>query len=165
MAQTNELDIDLLRSLLAYDPQTGRISWLVNRGKRVKAGDLAGSVNSRGYLQVKVCQRNFTSHRLAWAIHHGAWPEGEVDHINGVKTDNRIANLRDVPRTLNAQNILRGRRNNKQGLLGVSPNGDRWKASIRHEGRQVHLGTFDTTHEAHAAYVAAKREFHPGGTL
>jgi len=101
--------------------------------------------------------------RLAWFYVHGAWPDGQVDHINGDHTDNRLSNLRVLTNAQNAQNRSRARRNNSTGLLGVSydKRDDRYRARIMVDGRMVSLGYHPTAHEAHAAYLEAKAALHP----
>lgn len=104
-------------------------------------------------------------HRLIWVYAYGQEPEGVIDHINGVKTDNRLANLRDVPQRVNMQNQTRAHRQSSTGVLGVFPAGRRFISKISVDGLQRELGRFDTTAEAHAAYIAAKRQLHQGNTL
>jgi hypothetical protein len=103
---------------------------------------------------------------LVWLWVNGSWPIGEIDHIDGDKLNNRIANLRDVDRATNTQNSKKARRNNKSsGLLGSYKSGNRWQAQIRINGVCMTLGSFGTPEEAHAAYLGAKRLFHPGCTI
>ena len=157
------LDGKSLRSLLDYDPDTGIFRWRVNRGN-VEAGAVAGSVKSDGYIRIKVNGMEFMAHRLAWLHFHGVWPEHHIDHINGVKAENRIANLRDVSRSMNLQNQTRPQKNSTSGFLGVSLHkaSKRWKAMIMVNGQSQHLGYFSSAEAAHAAYLAAKLRFHPG---
>jgi len=155
-----------LRELLSYNPQTGVFTWRVNRGGTAMAGAMAGNhMVGDGRLQIYVDGKNYTGARLAWFYAHDQWPTGDVDHINGDPSDDRLANLRDVPRRVNQENRRRARSDSYIGLLGVSPNRNRWRATIRSKGQWTHLGTFDTPAEAHAAYVAAKRVIHEGCTI
>ena len=111
-------------------------------------------------------EREYSAHRLAWLYVHGAWPTGQIDHINGDRGDNRISNLRDVTPALNTQNQRRAARSNKSsGLLGVTANRGRWLAQISIGGKSRNLGRYATPEEAHAVYVAAKRVLHAGCTL
>jgi hypothetical protein len=96
---------------------------------------------------------------------HGRWPTHNIDHINGDPTDNRLSNLRDVPQATNLQNIRTAHKTSATGLLGASPYRGRYRATITASGRQTTVGYFDTAGEAHAAYVAAKRQLHVGGTI
>lgn len=90
----------------------------------------------------------------------------DVDHINGARGDNRWANLRKVSRSVNLQNQRGARPGSVSGLLGVAPApGGRWRASIRVNNTQTHLGYFADPNEAHKTYLKAKRKLHEGNTL
>lgn len=116
---------------------------------------------------IKALGKKCNAHRLAWLHFYGEWPAGEVDHINGIKTDNRIKNLRDAARELNSQNQRRAHHRNQAGLLGVTVDKARgkWLASIFHDGKKRHLGRFNSPEEAHARYIQEKRLVHPGCTI
>jgi hypothetical protein len=159
------LTADHLRSLVHYDMTTGVFTRIKSTCNRVKVGDVCGSLNTNGYLQVSIENRLYLLANLAVLYVTGSWPIGTVDHRNTIRTDNRWSNLRDVSNSVNQQNHRAARRNNKSGFLGVSPAHGRWAASIGLNKKKVHLGLFDTPELAHAAYVAAKRELHPGNTL
>lgn len=148
---------------LAYDPDTGVITWKVARG-RVTAGAVAGAANGAGYRTVRA-GRIYLEHRLAFVLMDGRWPAAHVDHINGDKSDNRWANLREASPRLNAENKRRATRANKVGALGVTKSGSGFAASIGSRGHKHHLGVFATAEDAHAAYVDAKRRLHEGCTL
>jgi len=153
-----------LMQALSYDIETGVFRWRVP-SRRVSVGDVAGCVDN-GYVRIKVKQRAYRAHRIAWLFVHGEWPSDDIDHINGDRSDNRIANLRDVPRAINCQNLRRARRDNKSsGLLGVTRDRGMWLAQISVGGRNRLVGRFSDANQAHAAYVAAKRQQHPGCTL
>jgi hypothetical protein len=148
--------------LLTYDPETGDFWWRMKPYKgRVKVGDLAGTSFTGGYWGVRINQVRYPAHRLAWFYMHGEWPNGDIDHINGDRLDNRIANLRDVSRSVNLQNQKRAKGHNRLGVLGVRKRGNRFAARIN----DTHLGYFDSADQAHAAYLLAKRELHEGCTL
>ncbi|MEJ7932564.1 HNH endonuclease signature motif containing protein [Ramlibacter sp. AN1015] len=146
-----------------YDPDTGLFTWRVKPNRNKRVGDCVGSRAGNGYLRTRLFGVDVSLHRLAWAFMHGDWPTQDIDHINGDRTDNRIANLRDVPRRINAQNLRRARSNNISGLLGVATlaNG-KFLARIHVNGKNVRLGLFTSPAEAHSAYIAAKRELHEG---
>ena len=167
MAQKTTLTATLLRELFAYDSDTGLFTRKVSTTRRVKIGDIAGSPNQKGYINIMVCSRLHPAHRLAWLYVHGAWPKDQIDHINGVKTDNRIANLREATNAENAQNKRNARSDNKSGLLGVRFKncGKPWQARIMVDGKARNLGHFDTAEEAHAAYLSAKRDLHKFGEI
>lgn len=164
---TDTPSIERLRELFAYDPETGLISRLVSAGRSSKLTS-PGTLSDRGYLIIRADKKNLKAHRLAWAIHHGAWPQNHLDHINGVKTDNRLVNLRDVTIAGNMQNQRCAQASNKScGLLGASwsKSAGAWQAQIQVNGKNIHLGIFATPEEAHAAYVLKKRELHPTCTF
>lgn len=154
-----------LRQLVMYDPMTGVFSWRQAPSARVKVGSTAGDLTRRGYWRIGIDGRRHLAHRLAWLYAHGAWPLGEIDHLNGIRTDNRLSNLRDVSTTVNRQNVRASRRGTKAGLLGVITYGQRFEAAIRVGGKQLRLGRFATAIEAHTAYLTAKRQLHEGNTL
>lgn len=157
------------REVLRYDATTGLLTWLVTKGRRAKVGAVAGSVNGvKAYIRVIVDGRKYLAHRLIWLIVHGEWPQGFLDHVNGNKSDNRLINLRLASNAENLQNQTRAPTSNQStGLLGV---GRAWRsrtytARITVNKKTIHLGCFSTPHEAHQAYIEAKRQLHPFSTL
>lgn len=122
-----------------------------------------------GYVQVNIAGTVLKGHRIAWAIHYGKWPDGPIDHLNGIRCDNRIENLRSVTHQVNCQNMRNGSCKNQTGYIGVhvgrGDSSKRYRAKIQFNGKQIHLGGFPTPELAHAAYVAEKRKLHVGNTL
>lgn len=154
-----------LREILIYDPATGlfrrRASSLGCSTKR----ELGSRPDSGGYAVVVLLGARYRAHRLAWLYMTGEWPLS-VDHINGVRSDNRWSNLREADNKLNTENARRPRSSNVScGVLGVTRSGSRFIAQIKSNGRHHYLGSFDDATSAHAAYVAAKRVLHVGCTL
>lgn len=125
-------------------------------GKRV------GTINRHGYVVLRADGKVQYAHRIAWFKVHGKWPN-IIDHVNGDRKDNSIRNLRDVCATANGQNI-RLKRTPKHGLPPGAhfhaPSGG-FKSAIQVNGCQIHLGYFRTPEAASAAYIAAKRKYHP----
>ncbi len=154
-----------LRELLRYDPETGEFTWRVWRPNGVKPGDPAGNVDTQGYRVICAGDRTHKAHRLAWLWMTGEWPTDTIDHINGVKSDNRWLNLRSASRSLNKQNMRQARSDSATGLIGAFPWRGKFKSAINAGGRRIHLGYFATAAEAHAAYVTAKRRLHEGCTI
>lgn len=155
-------DVEQLRSLFSYDPQTGSIT--------SRHGRVVGSVDSEGYIRIRLKKggRHFRAHRLAFVAMLGRWPEGDVDHLNGTRHDNRWLNLREVDRKTNSQNQRQATaQNSTSGMLGVSWDSRRrrWVAQIEVDGKGRNLGRFATAEEAHRAYIAAKRQLHAGCTI
>lgn len=148
-----------------YSPDTGVFTWVVS-APGVRAGTPAGHIGRNGYRLIKLGRKQFRACRLAWFFAYGAWPSGEVDHINGDRADDRLRNLRDVDRAANSQNKFGAQKNNLScGLLGATWNKQhkRWQAKIVARKVRHHLGYFDRPEDAHAAYMAAKARLHIGG--
>jgi hypothetical protein len=148
-----------LVQLITYDPETGIFHWKVNKGVRAKAGMVAGSINSDGYLQIQIDRVLYKCHRLAWLYVHGDWPKNCIDHINRVRTDNRITNLREATKNENMQNISA---KNPEGIKGVDwhKNTGKWRSRISVDGKSKLLGYFDSKELADTAYREAAAVFH-----
>jgi hypothetical protein len=155
----DNLTAEQVRAVLNYDPLTGVFHWAVRRGQRMKAGDRAGARNNEGYVGIEIDCRSYKAHRLAWLVTHGEWPASEIDHINGDRGDNRIANLRAGTKAQNQQN-RKLNSDNKSGFMGVYNFQGKWRASIGYRGKPRYLGTFATPEEAAEAYRMAKVELH-----
>lgn len=157
------LTAERLREVLHYSPGSGEFHWLRAKGTRAKAGDLAGYLQKpRNYRIIQIDKTNHYAHRLAWLYVHGVWPV-QVDHVNGIKDDNRLDNLRESTQGENLQNLIRACSGNQSGFLGVSTlEAGAFGASICVDGKKRWLGTFATPEDAHAVYLAAKAEMHPG---
>lgn len=167
---------DELRQLLNYDPETGLFVWkrrpeemFEARGSIARATG-AGCWNGRwagrpafglctthGYMIGSIQFQKVRAHRVAWAMHYGAWPNSEVDHINGNRADNRINNLRLVTSSENKQNMKR-RTDCPSGVTGVYwwPQSEKWRVQIAARGIRQHIGMFKTFEEAVAARKAAE---------
>ena len=153
------IDVPMLKTLLRYDSDEGKFYWRVNL-VRAKQGMLAGCTRPDGYIVIGFHRRSYRAHRLAWAYVTGESVFGELDHINGNPSDNRIENLRLATR---AQNLANTRKKISSGntLKGVTHSRDgRFKAQLRVNGRNTYLGIYATEADAHAAYcAAAEKEF------
>ena len=155
-----------LVEVLRYEPESGLFFWRVKAAHRRMPGDQAGSPSKDGRNRIRIDGELFYGYRLAWLYMTGQWPEQRVDHINGNPTDDRWVNLRDVSQTVNCQNQRGPGKNNTTGLIGAQRGrSGKFTSEIRINGRRRYLGTFGTPVEAHAAYLAAKRQHHPGNTL
>lgn len=153
--------IEELRERYTYDPETGILRFRKRLNGFVKVGQQCGYVNPQGYRMVSVNNRNMAAHRVIWAIYHGEWPPSDmqIDHANGDRDDNRICNLRLATPSQNAGNSRRAS-DNATGYKGVSyiERLNKWRATIRMDGKNHHLGCFLTPEDAHAAYVKAAND-------
>lgn len=169
---------EVLRELLRYEPDTGKLFWLerdvdwftdgkhpAERRANIWNARYAGkeaftACNSEGYRFGKVLNDPYKSHRVAWAVFRGEWPPEEIDHINGDRGDNRIVNLRAVTRLENHRNKKKPK-NNTSGVIGVSfrKRDQKWKAQIMVKGKHLHLGCFANKADAIAARKAAEVKY------
>lgn len=140
--------------------RNGKLYWKVSNSNRVKIGDEAGTVNSSGYLNIGLNNKNYLNHRIIFAIHNGYIPK-VVDHINGFKTDNRIENLREATRIQNGQN-MKLRTSNKSGCKNVSWHKplNKWKVSLRVNNKVKHIGYFLNLELADLVAVEARNKYH-----
>lgn len=159
-----------IRELLNYDADTGEFTWLTRPeiSHHVKtwnaryAGKTAGRLNDHnGYREISIDDRRYKSHRLAWLWVHGDWPRDCIDHIDGNKLNNAIANLREATKSENGQNSGK-HRDNTSGWKGVSWYGARrkWCAEIMVSRRRIRLGYYDCPDAAAAAYAIAANKYH-----
>lgn len=146
--------VSYLRECLSYDPETGLLTRLrAGPANRRLEGKPAGYVNPKGYLQFRIGKASYLAHRVAWALHHGEWPTQVIDHVNGDRADNRIANLRLATKSENAANSPQRRA--RSGFKGVYFNKGKWRAVIVCNGRHESLGRFEDPETAGRAYDAA----------
>jgi len=156
-----------LKELFTYDPDTGDFLRLITTSHNAKKGSIAGC-NSRGYLVFSVDGILNFAHRMAWLYVTGKLPSNHIDHINGIKKDNRFINLRDVTNAINTQNTREARPCNKStNLLGATLDKRRgtFRSQIKINGKNIFLGDYKTPEKAHEAYIQAKRKYHKGNTL
>lgn len=149
-----------LKEVLDYNSDTGVfVRKLKQTG--VKQGKVSGSLTNEKYKVTSIDRKTYKCHRLAWLYMTGEFPNGQIDHINGNRSDNRFCNLRDVSKQQNIQNQRTAQRSNKStGVLGTFKNGKKFAARISHGNIKKYLGTYPTIEEASKAYIAAKRDLH-----
>ena len=154
---------EYLKSLLDYNPETGKFIWRVNNKNYVKSGSEAGWIDSYGYRVIGIDKKGYKGHRLAWLWYYGTLPEDQIDHINHNPDDNRIENLREVSNQENHKNLSRPR-NNTSGHVGVHwcKKAKKWCASIQPNGKKIYLGYFKEKEDAIKTRkeAEAKYKFH-----
>lgn len=155
-----DIDIESAKKFLSYNAKTGVISWIKSTTKSVKIGDSAGTVHNTGYIQIKLQGVQMRAHRLAWAMHYGVQPK-EIDHINGIRDDNRIDNLRECTTSENHSNKT-AYKNSKSGIKGVSwsKSSKKWYATISKNGEIINLGLHKNIEDAAIAYANAAKIHH-----
>lgn len=160
--KTRRLTQARLHEVLSYDAETGVFRNNFKRGRMADAGAIAGTKHSHGYIEIKIDGVLYKAHRLAWMYVHGEFPQFDIDHISGIRDDNRLGNLRSATRSENQCNQRQARRNNRVGLLGVSWHKlvKKYAATIKVAGKQTVIGWFEDAGEAHLAYLSAKRRMH-----
>lgn len=158
--------VDYLRQRLRYDPDTGKLYWrecasMPKSWNTKYAGrEALAFVGNNGRYMGRIDYKAYQAHRIAWALHYGEDPDGQIDHINHDPLDNRIANLRVVSHQENHRNTGL-RRNNASGVMGVSWHkaGAKWTAYVMVDGRKQHLGYFHEFDDAVAARKAAEAQY------
>ena len=143
--------------MLEYIPESGLLLQKKRRPK-IKIGSIAGSITPSGYIYIQLQGRKYAAHRLIWFIENGKFPDFDIDHIDGNKLNNHIANLRDATRKQNCEN-KGAQKNNKFGLRGVSYNTrlKKYVAQIQHNGINKYLGVYLTPEDASKAYEKAAK--------
>ena len=154
-----EID-DTIRDCLDYDPITGVFTWKRDLGRRYVKGTKAGALDKDGYTLVGWKGRHYRGGRLAWWFIYGVWPECEIDHINRVRNDDRLENLRPVSRSLNRLNRRCNKKKNPYpsgvSFKGDAPRAKPWCAQIRFDGKVRVLGLYASMQEASKAYETAR---------
>ena len=157
---------DFLRKILRYELDTGKLFWLEREdvqpqwNARWAGKEAFTTVHRSGYKHGHIMYKRFLAHRVIWAIFYDCWPENQIDHINGVRDDNRIKNLRHVTAVENSRNQKLAK-NNTSGVTGVFWNKwrSKWEAFIRFDGKNHLLGRFDCKSDAIAARRKAEKKY------
>ena len=163
---------ETLQELLAYSPDSGELIWRerdcaffksvadCKRWNSRYAGTKAFQTMHYGYMHGHIFKKHYFAHRVAWALHHGEWPAGQIDHINGVRSDNRIENLRVVSHSDNQKNV-KLRHDNKSGIPGVDWRSgcSLWRVRASLNGRRVMIGYYKNLDDAKKARLEAQRSF------
>lgn len=176
MVDSSILSPEEFRKLVDYDPDSGRLVWKIrcpstftdghrrskewkaNNWNSARAGKNAGTLSPDGYIRINILGKQYRGHRVAWAVYHGEWPDNHLDHINGIRDDNRMSNLRITNEVGNARNACLPT-TNTSGVIGVTKdkNTGKWCAYIGVKMKTVHLGSFRTMDEAIACRKGAEK--------
>lgn len=175
MTDTNLPSVAFLRKVLDYYPATGALTWrertpdlfretdivpretTCRRWNTKLAGKRADTISGNGYHQVNLSGKCLIAHRVVWAVHYGAWPTSVLDHVNGVRGDNRIANLRTCTPSENSRNQAR-RANHTSSCTGVHRKGNRWVATIGTDDGRLYLGSYATLDAAMVVRRLAEKQ-------
>ena len=152
---------DIVLSLLEYDKSSGIFKWKESRGGYAKKGMVAGGVDSKGYVQIKINRKLYLAHRLVWLVEFGQFPKMHIDHVDRNPKNNAIQNLRLCTRFENQQNVG-VRKTNTSGHVGVSyvKRSNKWLSYISVNKKTVRLGLFESIGDAVDARTNAKSKFH-----
>lgn len=170
MLKTKTIDIETLRQLIWYDPETGKLYWHFRDvsyfssqtqyktwNKRFAHKEAFTADGGIGYRQGAVLGVMLKAHRVCWALYYGEWPKKHIDHVNHNRGDNRISNLRSVTISENCRNRSLPK-NNCSGHIGISREGRKWKARLKMNRVDYYLGSFDTIEDAICARKKAEKE-------
>lgn len=150
---------EYLRAHLHYNPETGIFTRIKASGT-AHVGDIAGTLSQTGYIYISLQNKDYRAHRLVWLYLHGTFPENLIDHINGVRHDNRLCNLRECTKAENTVNSKIDPRN-KLGFKGIRKSGNNYSARATIDYKEHHIGNFKTREEASDAYVNFVKSFKP----
>ena len=157
------IDHQTLLEKYSYDPATGMFTRIrvPSRGRKRKAYEKPiGCDRPLGYKAIMISGATYLAHRLAFFYVHQRWPIGDIDHINGDTSDNRIANLREVDRSTNQHNRVIPNKTNKTGFLGVYRQATgKYAALLQVRKEKIYFGGFDKPEDAQKAYLEAKSEY------
>lgn len=145
---------------LNYNKETGVFTWKHDGTRGVKAGDVAGAKTKDGYIMLSIKGKKILAHRVAWLFANKEFAQGNIDHINRNKSDNKIANLRLANASENAQNRLKNSKNTS-GYKGVTwhKRDKKWQAAITVQSKVIHLGYYANVEDAHKSYVEASKKY------
>ena len=151
-----------LQALVNYSVDTGLFTWKTVR-KGCKIGGQVGCIAKNGYIVIRLDDALYLAHRLVWLYVYKCWPSEQLDHINRIRSDNRLSNLREVSNAENAQN--KRTKANKSGFAGVRRENSKWLAEIKVNYKPIRIGLFASPEEAHQSYIDAKRKYHRASTF
>lgn len=157
----NMLNIQYLKTLLNYNPINGEFTWLMCPRKQIKKGTSAGYICDRGYIKIMIDNKNYRAHRLAYLFMEGKSLDEniDIDHINGIKNDNRWCNLREATRSQNCMNKYK-----KNSLCSIKERKRKsynvFEVSVNVNGKQIYIGIYKNIDEAKIASTNARKKYH-----
>ncbi|QXE08542.1 HNH endonuclease [Pseudomonas sp. AN-B15] len=159
--ESKMLTYDQAISALTYNPATGMLTWNSSPNTRIVPGRTAGSKGTNGYIRIKMGGKTYLAHRVAWLIHRGNWPDGQIDHVDGCRQNNAIANLRDSTPSQNQHNQAL-RKTNKSGVKGVSWNPDsrKWHVQVTLSRKVYNGGHYECLAEATTVAATLRDRLH-----
>ena len=162
MSKKNCITYEQLVANFLYDPETGKFYKKID-GSFVEQGNYG----KHRYGEICLNNTSYLAHRMAWLYFYKEMPSSHIDHINGIKGDNRIANLRLADDSLNMQNVVKATSASKSGIRGVSFDSRRnkWLCQLTLRGKRINIGRFKTKEEAAEAYIKAKKMYHSAPIL
>ena len=149
---------DWIKQNLRYDSDTGFL-WWAERGVGRQFDEPAGCLTKDAYIQIRNRFIIYKAHRLAWFLYYGVWPKDQIDHINNIRDDNRIVNLREATNAENNGNmkIREGGTSQYKGVCWHKPC-SKWSAQIVVNYKKIHLGLYHNEEEAALSYNKAALE-------
>lgn len=151
--------LEVLNTLLHYDPETGEFRWKQLRRNQISENSIAGHRHVSGYIHIKISGKVYKAHRLAYKMYYGIEPDDILDHIDMNRSNNRILNLRIATRSQNVANS-KVRSHSLTGVKGVCCISNRFRARIRFDKKEIFLGSYQTLEEAKSAYDKAAKEYY-----
>ena len=144
---------ELLKIEFNYNQNTGIFTRLLS-GHGTKKGDVAKNKSSNGYITITIFSKKYSVHRLAWLYMTGSWPKEQIDHINGIRDDNRWINLRECTQQQNQFNSFKNK-NNTSGYKGVyyHKESNKWYSQAGLNNKKIYLGSYEKKEEAYNAYI------------
>lgn len=155
----NNMDKSQKKLLETFIYDNGKLLWKPKRG--VRANRQFGSITKHGYRRGGLLGNMYFEHRLVWLYHYGEWPKGDLDHINGIRSDNRVENLREATRRNNNLNkgSIPNTSSNYKGVSYCKPL-NKWRAQYTFNCKTKHIGYFETEIEAAKAYDETVKDLH-----
>lgn len=152
---------DYLKSILDYNVDTGIFTWKISNNRKIKIGDIAGTIRPDKYIQIRINGKTYLGHRLSWLYVYGKFTEQTIDHINNNPSDNRICNLREASVQENMYN-RKINKSNKSGIKGICWHKctNKWRARLTVNGKEKHIGLFDNLELAELAIIETRNKYH-----